>query len=56
MEKYGISNEELALVCSSHYAEPVHLRVVSNILEKCGLNENHLKCGADYSFRQEVKE
>lgn len=37
--------EEIAVVCASHAAEPVHLAHVRRILEKAGLAETDLRCG-----------
>jgi len=42
----ALSDEELALVCSSHSGEKAHVRVARAILAKAGLNEGDLECGA----------
>jgi L-asparaginase II len=34
----------LALACSSHSGDPVHVAVVEDILARHGLNEDHLRC------------
>jgi len=44
-EKYRFSAAEIAVICSSHYAEPFHLEAVSAILEKAGLSEQHVLGG-----------
>lgn len=44
-EKYRFSAAEIAVVCSSHYAEPFHLAAVSAILEKAGLSEQDVLGG-----------
>ena len=46
MEKYGITEEELALICASHLGEDCHIEAVKRILNKAGLDENDLKCGS----------
>lgn len=44
-EKYKLSPAEVAVICSSHYAEPFHLKAVSSILAKAGLTEQHVLGG-----------
>lgn len=46
MERFGFSPRELALACSSHSAEPLQLEVVRGMLQKIGLPETALACGA----------
>lgn len=41
----GITDEELAVVCASHSAEPRHLAAVRSILGKAGLCEDDLQNG-----------
>ena len=45
LEKYNISEEELAILVSSHSGESNHVALVKGILEKLGLNEDDLECG-----------
>lgn len=45
LEKYNITDEELALLVSSHSGEPNHVALVRNILQKLGLDESVLDCG-----------
>lgn len=45
IEAYEISNRELALFCASHIGEPYHRITVANVLQKIGLEEEHLQCG-----------
>lgn len=40
-----LSDEELAVVCASHNAEPRHLSAVRSILRKVGLSEGDLQSG-----------
>ncbi len=42
----GLTDEELAVVCGSHNAEPRHLAAVRSILRKAGLSEDDLQNGA----------
>jgi L-asparaginase II len=48
MEKFGLTLEELAVMCGSHNAETEHLRVVESILYKIGLSKESLNCGPQY--------
>ena len=41
-----LSDEELAVACASHNAEPRHLSAVRSILRKAGLSEDDLQSGA----------
>jgi L-asparaginase II len=42
---FALGDEELALACSSHSAEPMHIHRVRAWLERIGLDENALECG-----------
>ncbi|HYM71192.1 MAG TPA: asparaginase [bacterium] len=41
----GLGEQEVAVTCGSHSAEPDHLTAVRSILEKAGLDEGALQCG-----------
>jgi L-asparaginase II len=43
--RFGITRDELALLCASHSGEDKHLKGVQSILNKIGLDESHLECG-----------
>lgn len=45
LEKYNISEEELAVLVSSHSGEENHVALVRGILKKLGLDETVLDCG-----------
>lgn len=45
LERYDITEEELALLVSSHSGEENHVALVRNILAKLGLDESVLDCG-----------
>jgi L-asparaginase II len=44
-ERWGLTEEEIALMCASHGAQPVHLQTAESILRKCGLTADDLQCG-----------
>ncbi|VAX06346.1 Hypothetical protein of L-Asparaginase type 2-like superfamily [hydrothermal vent metagenome] len=45
-EQYSLSDAELSLACSSHQGEPMHQELVASWLNRLGLTEDHLACGA----------
>ncbi len=48
VDAFGITDEELAVICASHNGEPIHIRTVARILDKAGLSPDALRCGAEY--------
>ncbi|MDW7671769.1 MAG: asparaginase [Bacillota bacterium] len=46
MERFGITDKELALMTASHGGEPIHVVTAANLLAKMGLNEEALRCGS----------
>lgn len=46
VDRFNISDRELAVLCASHGAEDRHTETVLGILEKGGLTEEALRCGA----------
>jgi L-asparaginase II len=45
-DAFGLTDEELAVACSSHNAEGPHLAAVRSLLDKAGLAEDDLQNGA----------
>jgi L-asparaginase II len=45
-ERYGLGDEELAIACGSHGAEPAHVAAVERMLARAGLDAAALECGA----------
>ena len=45
-DQYALSNAELSLACSSHQGEEMHQNLVASWLNRLGLTEDHLACGA----------
>ena len=45
MERFGVTSEELALVCASHSSEPAQVNGVRELLAKIGCSERDLLCG-----------
>ena len=53
-ERFGLTEREIALACGSHNGEPLHTETAAKILEKCGLSEKDLRCGAHDPFNAEL--
>lgn len=49
----GLSNAEIALACSSHNGEPMHVEAARSMLAKAGLSEAALECGPQWPAREE---
>ena len=47
---FDFSDEEIALACGSHSGEEIHIKTAAGMLEKIGLNETDLQCGAHFPF------
>lgn len=43
---WNVSDSEIAIACGSHMAEPGHVEVVQKWLDKVGLSQADLECGA----------
>ncbi|HYM99188.1 MAG TPA: asparaginase, partial [Aestuariivirgaceae bacterium] len=50
----GLTDEEIALTCSSHSGEEIHVCLARSILAKAGLSEDRLECGAHPPQEQEA--
>ncbi|CAD5371615.1 Asparaginase [Rubrivivax sp. A210] len=49
-ERYGLTNEELALACASHGGEPRHAATAAAMLAKAGVDAAALECGAHWPY------
>ncbi len=47
-DRFGFSDEEVALACASHSGEPEHVRVARAMLRKAGNSEDQYECGAHW--------
>jgi len=45
-EKFNFTEQELAIIMSSHSGQAKHIELVLSILEKTGFTKDNLKCGA----------
>lgn len=53
-DHFNIDERELAVVCASHEGEPIHTETVAGMLERAGLDESALRCGAQTPFDAET--
>ncbi|MDP4823398.1 MAG: asparaginase [Aestuariivirgaceae bacterium] len=49
-DRYGFTDEEIALCVSSHNGEPDHLRVARSMLAKAGVTEADYECGSHWPY------
>lgn len=55
-EKFGFSEDEIALACGSHSGEKMHIELAAKMLGKAGFNESDLRCGAHAPFYEKRAE
>src|SRR5688572_16270643 len=53
-ERFGFTDEEVALACASHNGEPIHTKLAASMLEKIGLSVDALKCGVHEPYSLEA--
>lgn len=53
VDAFGLGDEEIALACASHNAEPVHMEIAERWLTKIGLGVKDLQCGGHLSINVE---
>jgi L-asparaginase II len=51
-ERFGFLEDEIALACASHSGEPRHVEIAKKMLQKVGLSESDLHCGAHLPFHE----
>ena len=55
-DRFGFSEREIALACGSHSGERVHVETAAKILDRIGLSEPDLRCGAHVPFDEKRAE
>lgn len=53
-DRFDITSGELAIACASHNGEPIHTETAAQILERAGLSESALLCGAHRPYSEEA--
>ena len=54
MEAFGLTDEELAIICASHAGTNEHVRVLKSIHQKVGLELSDLQCGVHWPIDKET--
>ncbi len=55
VEKYGLNDRELSMMCASHRGMDMHVAVVTGMQEKIGISESDMLCGAHESGDEETR-
>ncbi|MFY9512356.1 MAG: asparaginase [Rubrivivax sp.] len=50
-ERFGLSDQQLAIACASHGGEPAHVATASAMLAQAGVDLQALECGAHWPYR-----
>jgi L-asparaginase II len=53
-DRFALTDTELALACASHSGEPAHVAAAARMLEKAGLDEEALACGAHWPLNPDA--
>ena len=51
-KRFGFSEKEIALACGSHSGEAIHVATAAKMLDRIGLSESDLRCGAHVPFAE----
>ena len=54
-DRFGLSNDELALACASHDGEARHVHTAASMLSKAGLDDSVLECGVHWPYNEAAK-
>lgn len=49
-DRFGFTEQEIALACASHSGEPIHTTLAASMLKKIGLDSSALQCGIHEPF------
>ena len=53
-EQCGLEDQEIALACSSHAGEPIHVSLAAAMLQKAGAGPQALACGAHWPLNEKA--
>ncbi len=56
MTNYGLTLQEVALLCASHSGTDIHVAIVKSIQEKTGVGEEELMCGVHIPYDRATAE
>src|SRR5436190_24065382 len=49
-DHFGLTEQEIAIICGSHGGEDIHIEAVLSILDKLGLGPDALACGVHMPY------
>lgn len=55
VERFGVTDREVALMCASHNGEDFHVEAVRGLLAKAGLDDSALLCGDAYPIHPKTR-
>ena len=55
-DRFGLSQEDVAIMCASHNGEARHVAVVRDLLARAGVPETALQCGAHWPYYEPAAE
>jgi L-asparaginase II len=53
-DRFGLSDQELALACASHGGQPEHVATATSMLAKAGLDAEVLECGVHWPSNEQA--
>jgi L-asparaginase II len=53
-DRFGFTDQEIALACASHNGEAMHVQLAASMLKKIGLGPDALKCGVHEPYSQKA--
>lgn len=56
VEHFGLSEQELALMCASHSGTDEHVAALVDLQQKVGISESQLQCGVHFPYHQATAE
>lgn len=54
LERFGLGDPELAIMCGSHHGTQEHIQIVQGILDRIGLQPTALMCGVHWPIDEEA--
>ncbi len=54
-DRFGLTDDELALACASHDGEAAHVQTAASMLSKAGFDERVLECGTHWPYNEAAK-
>lgn len=55
VEAAGFSEQELALMCASHFGEDIHVKTAKSMMKKLELSSKHYECGTHYPYNKDAR-